>query len=183
MPRLKNSCGKYNFGFTLVELLVVITILGVLSTIGLVAFSSAQIRSRDTQRKSNLKQVASALELYFSDYGAYPLSNTGRIVSCPAPAGVCTWGSSEFSDSKTLYFKTLPKDPASNYKYYYRTVTVGSVANQGFQLYAELENTQDPSCLGGNCGTHNDFPANVSCGTGVSCNFAITSSNVTAIQN
>lgn len=170
-------------GFTLVELLVVIAILGVLVTIGLVSFVSAQARGRDTQRKSDLKQVASSLELYYSDYGKYPDSLGGKIAGCPSVTSTpCTWGSGSFTDQKTTYFKVLPKDPSSGENYYYRSVTVGSVPNQGFQLFAKLENSQDPECIGGNCGNHTDIPVEVDCGGTTSCNFAITSPNVTPAE-
>ncbi|HUC94570.1 MAG TPA: prepilin-type N-terminal cleavage/methylation domain-containing protein [Candidatus Saccharimonadales bacterium] len=183
MLKIKNNHRLNNFGFTLVELLVVITILGILATVGLVAFTSAQTRGRDTERKSDLKQLSNALELYFSDHGSYPSSSGGLIMGCPSTVpSICSWGTSEFTDNKTLYFKTLPKDPVSDEQYYYRTVIVDSVANQGFQLYARLENSQDPSCINGNCGTHVDLPTNVNCGSSGSCNFAVTSANVTAIQ-
>lgn len=193
MQELKNKHKKFGLGFTLVELLVVITILGILATIGLVAFTSAQARGRDTQRKSDLKQIASALELFYSDYGKYPDSGGGQIKACgynsaTSVGTLCVWGSGEFRDTngsgntKTTYFKSLPKDPIGTYNYYYRPVTVSSVANQGFQLYAELENSQDQNCLGGNCSTHNDLPSGVSCGSNGSCNFAVMSANVTATQ-
>lgn len=174
-------------GFTLVELLVVITILGILATIGLVAFASAQARGRDTQRKSDLKQIASALELYYSDYGKYPDSDGGKIKGCPSTTSSdCIWGAtgsqSDFTDLRTTYFAALPKDPSTGQNFYYIPLTVGS-ANQGFQLFARLENTQDPNCLPGSDGTPNcanpaDIPTGVSCGTSP-CNFSITSSNTT----
>lgn len=164
-----------------------IAILGVLVTIGLVSFASAQARGRDTERKSDLKQIATALELYYSDYGKYPTSIGGEIGGCPSTTPVaCVWGasgsSSQFTDGKTVYFKAIPKDPSSNFNYYYCAVTVGSVANQGFQLFAKLENSQDQDCLGGNCGTHADLPAGVTCGGTGTCNFAITSPNVTPTE-
>jgi general secretion pathway protein G len=138
-------------GFTLVELLVVISILGVLATIALTAFRSAQARGRDSERKSNLKQISSALELYYSDYGKYP--------------DTLPWGQ-EFTDGKTIYFKIVPEDPSEGMSYYYRVVDSGT--NQKFQLFAYLENTQDPDLITtsyGNCGK--------------TCNFAITSPNTT----
>jgi type II secretion system protein G len=182
---LKNMSKNYykNKGFTLVELLVVIAILGVLVTIGLVSFTSAQARGRDTQRKSDLKQVSSALEVYFNDHNAYPSSSNGRILGCPSTTSTaCSWGTGQLTDGKTIYFKALPKDPINGSNYYYRSVSVDSVANQGFQLFARIENSQDAGCLGGNCGTHTDLPSGVSCGGVASCNFSITSPNTTPTE-
>lgn len=49
-------------GFTLVELLVVVAIIGILSTIGLVLFNSAQQNARDARRKADIESIANALE-------------------------------------------------------------------------------------------------------------------------
>jgi len=170
---LKNK-RKIFRGFTLIELLVVIVILGVLVTIGLTSFISSQARGRDTKRKSDLKQISTALELYYSDYGVYPTDSSGKILGCPSSGAgtACVWGSTttEFTDGKTTYMRIVPADPSDGYNYYYRTVTVGS-ANQGFQLFARLENTKDQSLI---------TPAYSCGGTANSCNFAITSPNVTA---
>lgn len=171
---------RVQLGFTLIELLVVIVILGILATIGLVAFTTAQARGRDSKRKSDLKQIATALELYYSDYGVYPGSNAGKIVGCPSgtPGTDCEWGmmdspSSIFRDGKTTYMRIIPGDSSGGYSYYYGAMTVDSVADQGFQLFAHLENTQDPGRIS----------TNYSCGGGANtCNFAITSANVTGIQ-
>jgi type II secretion system protein G len=187
---LKNS-KRFSGGFTLVELLVVIAILGILVTIGLTSFTSAQIRGRDAQRKSDLKQVSTALELYYSDYGRYPAASSGKIAGCTTvSAGPCDWGviTSEFTDNKTIYMKVVPGDPTTGANYYYRTVTVNSVDSQGFQLYAKLENSRDLNCLPDaatgkpNCASPPTLPAGVTCGGSGSCNFSVTSSNVTATQ-
>lgn len=165
-------------GFTLVELLVVMAILGILVTLVAGGFRSAQLRGRDAQRKSDLKQISHSLELFYSDYGKYPSDSTGAISACPydpvAGGGtVCNWGSSEFTDGKTTYFKAVPKDPNSSQKYFYRLVS-GS-ANKKFQIFARLENTQDPACLGGNCANPTvPVPAGA---CGGNCNFAVTSAN------
>lgn len=60
-------------GFTLVELLVVITIIGILATIVTVSLGGARSRARDTKRIADLKQLEVALELYTdANRGVYP---------------------------------------------------------------------------------------------------------------
>lgn len=59
-------------GFTLVELLIIIAFVGLLSAFLFSSYSSVQLRTRDTQRKNDLKQIQTALELYRQDYGRYP---------------------------------------------------------------------------------------------------------------
>jgi len=168
--------------FTLIELLVSVTILGILAIVVLGGFRSSQMRSRDAKRKSDLKQIANALEMFYSDKGFYPPSNNGKIGGCPyyAPPNtpiVCNWGAtgytSEFKDASSgvIYFKSLPKDP-SGFSYYYRLTSDG----KGFQLYAHLENDQDQNCINSDCSS-TGVPAGNNCGG--PCNFAITSTNVT----
>lgn len=60
-------------GFTLIELLVVIAIIGLLSTLAVVSLNNARKKSRDAKRVSDIKQIQSALELYFNDQNEYPL--------------------------------------------------------------------------------------------------------------
>ena len=63
-------------GFTLVELLVVIAIIGVLSTLAVVSLNNAREKARDAKRISDIKQVQTALELYFIDEQSYPVQGT-----------------------------------------------------------------------------------------------------------
>ena len=63
---------KTSRGFTLIELLVVIAIIGILASIVLVSLSSARTKARDARRISDIKQIALALETYFSDNAQYP---------------------------------------------------------------------------------------------------------------
>jgi prepilin-type N-terminal cleavage/methylation domain-containing protein len=59
-------------GFTLIELLVVIAIIGLLSTLAVVSLNNARLKSRDARRVSDIKQIQTALELYYNDAGGYP---------------------------------------------------------------------------------------------------------------
>ena len=72
-------------GFTLVELLIVVAIIGILSTLLTANFIGVRQRSRDAQRKADLKQMQSSLELYRADQGVYPtaISNCGTSFKSP----------------------------------------------------------------------------------------------------
>lgn len=164
-----------NKAFTLVELLVVMSVLGVLIALVAGNFRSAQVRGRDAKRKSDLKQMSHSLELFYSDYGRYPAESSGQVSACPFDPATsigtaCTWGSGQFSDGKTVYFKTMPDDPTTNASYLYRIVPGSS--NQKFQLFARLENTNDPEII----------TTTYSCGSIGLCNMGITSSNTNATE-
>jgi len=71
-------------GFTLIELLVVIAIIGILATLAVVALQQARQNARDAERMADVKQLQTALELFFNENGRYPTTeewNSGTIVS------------------------------------------------------------------------------------------------------
>lgn len=134
-------------GFTLIELLVVISIIGILSTLLLSNLQGARARARDVQRKSDLKQVKTALRMYYNDNQSYP-SGSGNIGQ-GCDGGSCDWGTSLFGETGgTVYMKLLPQDPlGSPSSYYYHQIDSDS-----FNLYACLENKSDSSG-GSDCGS------------------------------
>ncbi len=140
-------------GFTLIELLVVISIIGILSALLLPNLTSAQARARDGRRKSDLKSIATGLELFYNDNNYYPLP-----WSSGATAGKFTF-TAALTDAggTTTYIKApVPKDPKNTvnaYEYYYCTVSATTAAsNKKFSLLATLENANDPDkCSAAGC--------------------------------
>jgi len=60
-------------GFTIVELLIVIVVIGILAALVLNSFRGVQERARDTKRRTDVNSQASQLEVYYTDNGHYPL--------------------------------------------------------------------------------------------------------------
>ncbi len=117
------------FGFTLIEMLVVISIIGILATLVAANLTSARSRARDAQRKSDVKNISTALRLYYNDTGGFPDPAT-------LPWGLAWSGNS----GNTVYMSTLPQDPLSptqTYKY------ESSTPFDTFILSACLENASD----------------------------------------
>lgn len=71
---------KTRQGFTLIELLVVIAIIGLLASVVLLSLNSARAKSRDAKRMSDVRQIASALELYYNDNNTYPTVGLSSMV-------------------------------------------------------------------------------------------------------
>jgi general secretion pathway protein G len=70
------SLKKRSEGFTIVELLIVIVVIGILATLVIVTFTGIQQKARDTQRKTDVDAVASHVEAFYAseDKGYYPMA-------------------------------------------------------------------------------------------------------------
>jgi len=135
-----------SLGFTLIEIIVTITIIGLLTTIGIVSFQQAVKKGRDGKRKSDLAQIQSALEIYRSDVAAYP-------------TGLAAGGAAWTYDGNT-YMQKVPLDPKPTpYQYYYSSDGIS------YDICAYLES---PSSTDGSCGA-----GTVSCGD-ENCNYGVS---------
>ncbi len=63
---------KKQEGFTIVELLIVIVVIGILATLVIITFSGIQQRARDTQRQTDINGIQGHVEAYYADTGTYP---------------------------------------------------------------------------------------------------------------
>ena len=129
---------KKSGGFTLVELLVVIAVIGLLSSVVLASLTVARRKSRDARRVSDMKQMQIAFEFYFDAFRTYPANGYAGLSAILTPT----------------YISTVPNEPLGGwpaYRYCQRTAT-------SYALGASLENVT------GNPALANDVDTNYSTG-------------------
>lgn len=66
------SLHKKNKGFTIVELVIVIVVIGILATLVIVTFTGMKQKGRNVQRQTDIKAVNSYVESFYAEYGFYP---------------------------------------------------------------------------------------------------------------
>ena len=95
-----NKKNKHKAGFSLVELLVVIAIIGILATLAVISLQQARKNARDAKRIADVKQIQTALELYFNDWQEYPSTLPFGSVSASIATGT------------NVYMAVLPSAPS-----------------------------------------------------------------------
>jgi type II secretion system protein G len=147
---------KNEKGFTLIELLVVIAIIGLLASVVLLALNSARAKSRDAKRLADVRQLASAFELFFNDRSSYPTTGygtsallstggmttaglvpgyIGQIPAAPRPAdnatgSTCTTANNEYMYTGAANYYTLVfclGDTTGGYSSGVRTLTPAGI--------------------------------------------------------
>ena len=126
-------------GFTLLELLVVISIIGILISMGAVAFSTAQRKSRDAKRRADMQQIQKGFEQYYADNGSVYSTCAAMSVAAYLPGG-------------------LPTDPLASQTY----ICNGDAT--GYCACAALEDTG-----GGNAGAPTEVSCNFAAGGDYYC--------------
>ena len=141
-------------GFTIVELLIVIVVIGILAAITIVAYNGIQTRARDTQRASDLSSIVKALEIYRTTNGLYPAATS--------TAGAGSWEESNETAGTFMEYLNVsktPTDPTNNgtYRYRYHRYNAGyggCTASRGayYVLIALFESASSkPTGSGLNC--------------------------------
>ena len=140
-------------GFTLVELLVTLTIIILLMAVGFYVFNEARIKARDTKRKTDLSEIARVLELYYHTNKVYP----GTAGTWHSSLGAAPW----ISGLVPNLIQSLPIDPSQSsfFRYVYISLAQSSVDpgipfcpnlsnGQFFILAALLESSADKDTIG-----------------------------------
>ena len=110
-------------GFTLLELLIVIVIIGILALLIIPNITSAPKKARDTKRKTDITTLRKGLEEYFVNNNVYPAALT------------------DLTTGSAPIVKTLPTDPKNASPYVYTYAPANS--NTTYTLTACLENDGD----------------------------------------
>jgi general secretion pathway protein G len=128
-------------GFTIVELLIVIVVIGILAAITIVAFNGVQARGRDSARIQKVKDIAKAIELYKTDNGFYPKIQDGASSESSCGSQTDNWGHCDrnkiLSDAISPYMMLDPTSLSNatqgTYTYYYT-----SQPNDSWQTYGMM---------------------------------------------
>lgn len=141
-------------GFTLIELLVVITIIGILIGLSIFGLQGARKSARDAQRKTDLQEIRSGLEIYKADCGKYP--ETAAVIGGAELKGT----DASCSPADSVYITAVPEDPLPTRSYIYSKTT-----DTTYTLCSSLEQggTTVSGC-GGSCSSE----------AGVDCNYEVT---------
>lgn len=129
-------------GFTLVELIVTITILTILGTISFLSFNSYVSGSRDSKRIIDLESISASLEIFYKkNSGIYPKPSDTVVVSYTGATGLQTPFSylGFVKNTLKLDFNEIPRDPITSDYYAYST----TVDQKFYEVAATLENNSE----------------------------------------
>lgn len=118
---MKFKFKKQGQGFTIVELLIVIVVIGLLAALVIVQFSNVQARARDSERKSDIRAIQSKVAEFYALNGAYPaaLDTAGLglpVEACKGPGAAATvtcTTTPSYTYKAFLQATAMPTDEAS----------------------------------------------------------------------
>jgi prepilin-type N-terminal cleavage/methylation domain-containing protein len=129
-----NICNQ-RIGFTLIEILVVISIVGILSSVIYASFSDARHSAQNKSLAVELKEVQLALEVYKAQNGEYPAAHNGTTSFCEGAAG----GADYARDNGSCPDRPIIVDLAP--EFIAKLPSYKKSANAGCTIFYEVEST------------------------------------------
>lgn len=150
--------GKKHLGFSLIELLVVISIMAVLISLSAFGLQQARESARDGQRKADLETIRTGLSFYKADCNVYPTPAGGVGADFRTNFGT-SFGSA--CGGTNTYIEKIPSDPVAGRNYWY----FSNGTTYKICVGLETETASDSVCT--------TAPA-ANCGSGVNCSYSVT---------
>lgn len=151
-------------GFTLIEMLIVISLIGILAALALVSFGPVQKQARDTTRKSDLKQYQNSLEMYANlTNGLFPSRTASTIASTTLCTDLNVRLEPDISCSEDPKYES---DNTFVYRYISDGVS-GTASASKYVLWAKIENSSTTQywilCSNGKTGQGTSVPSSSTC--------------------
>lgn len=154
---------KNTRGFTLIEILIVLGLIGLLGTLSAIAINSARSKMRDAKRLSDVRQLQSSLEDHFKAVNQYPL-HEGLRLGDPTASGCLTnvGFTAGCQGASQIFMPVVPTEFTKGIKkeircgaplqagYCYTSVSQGGSYRLGFELehsIVEAGIEKGPNCL------------------------------------
>lgn len=172
---------QHQTGFTLVEVLIVMAIIGIMSSFFITNYTSARNKATDAKRRADMSQVKKALELYYNTYGEYPTTNGSWY-------GLAEQGTDGFKNTSgangyipnlaPTFVSQLPQDPSgdvsewsgylyksdgNNYKFLSHTNGPKSFPEVGNEFYDPARPTEAWKVSNNDSATSSNCPAISTC--------------------